>query len=194
MNRAIIVVDVQNDFCPGGSLAVTNGDDVAQEISEWVAAFAGDYSLIVASQDWHPEGEFDHFSDDPNYDTTWPPHCVQNTEGADFHPDLKLPTARTRYVRKGQTSAAYSAFEGKDNLSHDTLDQLLKHYEIEAVDVVGLATDYCVKATALDAVARGYATSVLLPLTAGVSQRSTELALGALEASGVALEGPYVGF
>lgn len=191
MKRALIVVDVQNDFI-SGSLAVEGGDDVAQEISEWIAAFGDDYSLVVASQDWHPRGEFDHFSDDPNYDTTWPPHCVQDTEGADFHPDLKLPTARTRYVRKGQSSAAYSAFEGTDNLSHNTLDQLLKHYEIEAVDVVGIATDFCVKATALDAAALGYATSVLLPLTAGVASESTVAALSALEASGVALEGSYV--
>jgi nicotinamidase/pyrazinamidase len=192
MNRALIVVDVQNDFCPGGSLAVTNGDDVAQEITEWASAFADDYELIVATQDWHPTGEFDHFSENPDFETTWPPHCVQNTEGAELHHDLKLPVSRTRYVRKGQTSAAYSGFEGTDILSHNTLDQLLKYYEIEAVDVVGLALDYCVKATALDAVALGYATSVLLPLTAGVGSLSTGRALEALEASGVALEGPYV--
>lgn len=192
MTKALIVVDVQNDFCEGGSLAVEGGADVAQEISEYAIAFMDDYEVIVATADWHPTGEFDHFSDTPDYKDTWPPHCVQMTEGAEYHPDLKLPVSKTRYVRKGQTSAAYSGFEGTDIQSHDTLEELLRLFDVDEVHVVGLATDYCVKATALDAARLGLSTSVLLPLTAGVAPESTQAALIDLEAAGVALEGDCV--
>jgi nicotinamidase/pyrazinamidase len=191
MTKALIVVDVQNDFCEGGSLAVTGGADVAEGITEWLEEFQDDYAVVVATADWHPKGEFDHFSDTPDYVDTWPPHCVQLTEGAEFHPNLRLPVS-TRYVRKGQDSAAYSGFEGTDNLSHEPLEDLLKHWDVDHVDVVGLATDYCVKATALDAARLGLSTSVLLPLTAGVAPESTQAALIDLEAAGVALEGDCV--
>lgn len=192
MTKALIVVDVQNDFCEGGSLAVEGGSDVADLISEWVEATADDYELIILTQDWHPEGEFDHFSDTPDFDQTWPPHCVQNTDGADFHPNLAFePTGLPLvYVKKGQTSAAYSGFEGS---AGDTpLADVLRLMGVEHVDVCGIATDYCVKATALDAAALGLSVSVLLPLTAGVAPESTEAALIDLEAAGVALEGDYV--
>lgn len=192
MTKALIVVDVQNDFCEGGSLAVEGGADVADLITEWIRETDTDYAVVVATADWHPSTEgFDHFSDTPDYVDTWPPHCVQLTEGAEFHENLRLPPA-TRYVRKGQSSAAYSGFEGYDNLSHEPLEDLLKHWGVDAVDVVGIATDYCVKATALDAARLGYSTSVLLPLTAGVAPESTQAALIDLEAAGVALEGDYV--
>jgi nicotinamidase/pyrazinamidase len=187
MGKALIVVDVQNDFCPGGSLAVAGGDDVASGITEFLTSKRQDYELVIATQDWHPAASmlpgFSHFSDEPDYVETWPVHCVQGTAGAEFHPRLSLPND-TRVVRKGQTSAAYSGFEGRDDHG-TTLGDLLEDRGIDSVDIVGLATDYCVKATALDAQRSGLSVRVLLPLVAGVSPTTTAEALDEMRGAGV---------
>jgi nicotinamidase/pyrazinamidase len=187
-HRALIVVDVQNDFCPGGSLPVAGGDVVATEISRWIAAATatGRYRLVVATMDWHPGDDegFDHFSDQPDFHATWPPHCVRNSPGASLHRNLVLPH-RVVVVRKGQDRAAYSGFEGS-TADGTPLADLLHRSQIAAVDVVGLATDHCVLATALDAAAGGFAVRVLTDLTAGVDPGSTRAALDRLAAAGVA--------
>ena len=190
MGRALIVVDVQNDFCPGGSLAVAGGDHVASDITEFLTSKRHDYELVIATQDWHPAASqlpgFSHFSDEPDYVETWPVHCVQSTAGAEFHPGLSLPKDTT-VVRKGQTSAAYSGFEGRDEQG-TALADLLEVRGIDTVDIVGLATDYCVKATALDAQRSGLSVRVLLPLVAGVSPTTTAEALDEMTGAGVTID------
>jgi nicotinamidase/pyrazinamidase len=187
MGRALIVVDVQNDFCPGGSLAVNDGDAVAARITTWLASAEDNYDLIVATMDWHPtsseEPSFEHFSATPDFVETWPPHCVQDTPGADLHPNLVLP-ANAVVVRKGQHSAAYSGFEGHDD-EHRPLEAIVRAAGIDAVDVVGLATDYCVKATALDAVGCGLSVRVLTSMIAGVEPGSTRAALDDMRTAGI---------
>jgi nicotinamidase/pyrazinamidase len=183
--RALIVVDVQNDFCEGGSLAVTGGSAVAAAISGYLAAEGDAYAHVVASRDHHidPGG---HFSDHPDFVSSWPPHCVAGTPGEDFHPDLD--TGRIEAVfSKGAHAAAYSAFEGTDEAG-TPLAGWLRERGVDALDVTGLATDYCVRATALDAAREGFATRVLLPLTAGVDPVTTGEALDALNAAGVVLD------
>jgi nicotinamidase/pyrazinamidase len=180
--RALIIVDVQNDFCEGGSLAVTGGTAVAQAINDLLG---GDHSYrhIVATQDHHidPGG---HFSDDPNFVDSWPPHCVAGTTGADFHPQLDTGGIEAVF-RKGEYAAAYSGFEGAaDGLG---LGPWLKQRGVDEVDIVGIATDYCVRATAEDAVRAGLATRVLVDLTAGVAPESTAKALAEMARHGVAL-------
>ena len=190
MGRALIVVDVQNDFCPGGSLAVADGARVASTISRWLASGAVHYALVAATMDWHPQpggpDPFDHFSPTPDYARTWPPHCVQGTAGAERHADLVLPEGSV-VVRKGQHGAAYSGFEGHDE-QHRPLAELLRGRGIDAVDVVGLATDYCVKATTLDAKAQGFAVRVLSGLVAGVAADSSARALDELRRVGILVE------
>jgi len=183
--RALIIVDVQNDFCEGGSLAVTGGAAVARAISAHLAE-GGGYAHVVATKDFHvAPGR--HFSDHPDYTDSWPPHCVAGTAGADFHPDLN--TARVEAVfAKGAHAAAYSGFEGADEAGTPLADWLRQH-EVDEVDVVGIATDYCVRATASDAVRGGFATRVLLDLTAGVAPASTQQAIDELAAAGVTLRG-----
>jgi nicotinamidase/pyrazinamidase len=184
--RALIVVDVQNDFCEGGSLAVAGGSAVAAAISEYLAAESGGYAHVVASRDYHvdPGG---HFSDHPDFAGTWPPHCVVGTPGARFHPNLD--TGRLEAVfSKGAHAAAYSAFEGADGAG-TPLAGWLRERAVDTLDVVGIATDYCVRATALDAAREGFATRVLLGMTAGVSPVTTGEALDALRAAGVELAG-----
>jgi nicotinamidase/pyrazinamidase len=163
--RALIVVDVQKDFCEGGSLAVDGGAAVAAELTELLANH--DYDHVVATMDFHIDPG-SHFSD-----------------GVDFHPAFD-PAAVEAVFTKGEHSAAYSGFEGADE-SGTTLADWLRQRGVDAVDVVGIATDYCVKATAPDAVAAGFATRVLLDLTAGVSPLTTAEAIDSLRASGVAI-------
>lgn len=189
MRRALIVVDVQNDFCPGGSLAVAGGDAVAARINEWLTSSREQYALVVATMDWHPQPRaqipFAHFSDDPDFVDTWPPHCVEDTVGARLHPNVSLPGGAV-VVRKGQTAAAYSGFEGCDQ--HGTaLAEILHREKIDAVDVVGLATDYCVKATAIDASAHGLSVRVLADMVAGVAAESAERALDEMRTAGIVI-------
>jgi nicotinamidase/pyrazinamidase len=179
--RALIIVDVQNDFCEGGSLAVTGGSAVARGISELLASGPG-YAHVVATKDFHIDpGE--HFSESPDYAASWPRHCVVGTAGADFHPDFD-PSGVEAVFKKGHYSAAYSGFEGTDE-SGTTLTDWLRQRGVDEVDVVGIATDYCVQATAADAAKAGFKTRVLRNLTAGVAPESTAKALEDLQAVGV---------
>lgn len=187
MSRALIVVDVQNDFCEGGSLAVTGGAAVARGISEFLASRRSDYALVVATRDWHIEpGE--HFSDQPDFGATWPVHCLADQPGAAFHPDLDAVVPFLAnvdvVVSKGEYSAAYSGFEGRAEDGRE-LTQVLHDAGVTEVDVVGIATDYCDRATALDARDAGFATRILLPLTAGVAPGTTAAALEEMAQAGV---------
>ena len=190
MSRALIVVDVQNDFCEGGSLAVSGGADVAFRIGgllhQWQQADPEDrgYSHVVATRDHHIDPG-DHFSDDPDFEHSWPPHCVVGTDGVSFHPNLD-PQPFDAIFDKGEHAAAYSGFEGKAQDGTGLADWLRGH-GVTSVDVCGIATDYCVRATALDAVRAGFSTAVLTDLTAGVAPASTERALAELEGAGVRL-------
>jgi nicotinamidase/pyrazinamidase len=181
--RALIVVDVQNDFCEGGSLAVTGGAAVASAISEYLADGAN-YRHVVATQDFHIDPG-DHFSDRPDYSSSWPPHCLAGSTGAQFHPDLDSDRFDAVF-RKGAYDAGYSGFEGTDESGTPLGDWLTQH-NVDQVDVVGIATDHCVRATAEDASQAGFATRVLLDLTAGVGEESTAAAIKALRAAGVAI-------
>ncbi len=183
--RALIIVDVQNDFCEGGSLAVAGGAAVARAISNLLAD-GGGYGHVVATKDFHIDPG-SHFSDHPDYAASWPPHCVADTTGADFHPNLDTAAVEAVFL-KGAHAAAYSGFEGADEAGTPLADWLRGH-GVDQVDVVGIATDYCVHATAADAVRSGFATRVLLDLTAGVAPESTAKAVEDLRAAGVELTG-----
>jgi nicotinamidase/pyrazinamidase len=187
--RALIIVDVQNDFCEGGSLAVTGGAAVARAISEHVAGGPG-YGHVVATQDFHIDPGA-HFSDHPDFAVSWPPHCVAGTAGAEFHPNLDTTPVEAVF-RKGQHAAAYSGFEGTDEAGTPLADWLRQH-DVDQVDVVGIATDYCVHATAADAARAGFGTRVLLDLTAGVAPGSTAKAVEDLRTLNVSLTGTPAG-
>ncbi|GAA0330967.1 isochorismatase family protein [Streptomyces olivoreticuli] len=193
MQRALIIVDVQNDFCEGGSLAVAGGADVAAAITDLVGEAAPGYRHIVATRDHHIDPG-DHFSDHPDFEHTWPVHCVAGTEGSGFHPNV-APVIASGAIEavfdKGAYAAAYSGFEGTDE-NGTTLGDWLRERGVTEVDVVGIATDHCVRATALDARAEGFATHVLLDLTAGVAPHTTEKALEELRSAGVELSGKPV--
>ena len=179
--RTLIICDVQNDFCEGGALPVAGGAAVARDITRYLQDPTG-YDHVVATKDWHvdPGG---HFADDPDYVSSWPPHCLADSPGTRFHP--ALDTARIEDVfKKGAHSAAYSGFEGVDDDGVALGDWLHRH-DVDTVDVVGIATDYCVKATAADAAEAGFRTRVLLDYTAGVSADGTANAVAALRDSGV---------
>jgi nicotinamidase/pyrazinamidase len=179
--RALVVVDVQNDFCEGGSLAVAGGAAVAARISALLAG-PHPYDHVVATLDHHVDPG-PHFSDEPDFVDSWPRHCVAGTAGADFHPALDT-TAVEEVFRKGAHSAAYSGFEGttSDGVS---LADWLRERGVDEVDVAGIATDYCVAATAADARRAGFATRVLRGFTAGVAPESSAAALAGLREAGV---------
>ena len=182
MTRALIVVDVQNDFCEGGSLAVAGGAAVASGIAELLASEHG-YDTVVATRDHHIDPG-PHFSATPDYVDSWPPHCVAGTPGADFHPNLTVAPRFEAVFDKGEYAAAYSGFEGSD-AAGDSLAEWLREHDASDVDVCGIATDYCVKATALDAARAGFATRVLLPLTAAVAPANVPSVVNDLTAAGV---------
>lgn len=186
MSRALLVVDVQNDFCEGGSLAVGGGAAVAADISALLARGGGEYAYLVASRDLHRDPGA-HFSAAPDFVDSWPPHCVIGTPGAEFHPALDT-SCLTAIFAKGETAAAYSAFEGRDQ-DGTSLAVWLRSRGVDALDVVGIATDHCVRASALDAVAAGFCTRVQLDLTAGVAAATTHAALAAMRSAGAELRG-----
>jgi len=186
--RALIVVDVQNDFCEGGSLAVTGGAAVAAAITTYVRDHGTEYAAVVGTLDWHVDPG-DHFSEHPDYVATWPAHCVVGTEGSQSHPALDRGLIEA-WFHKGRHSAAYSGFEGHTEPDGIGLADWLRARHVEAVDVVGIATDHCVRATALDAVGAGFSTRVLLDLTAGVAPETTEAALAELTTAGATLVPP----
>jgi nicotinamidase/pyrazinamidase len=190
MKRALIVVDVQNDFCEGGSLAVAGGAAVAHRIGEmlhhWSAKDpkAPPYDLAVATRDHHIDPG-DHFSDEPDFTDSWPRHCVVGTDGEAFHPNLD-PQPFDAVFLKGEHAAAYSGFEGREH-GGAMLAAWLRQHEVTQVDVCGLATDHCVRATALDAVREGFETRVLREMCAGVAPATTEAAWTEMQRAGVRL-------
>lgn len=186
MTKALIIVDVQNDFCEGGALAVAGGNDVAGDIANYLRDHGSEYDLVVATRDWHdPAGDNNgHFSETPDFADSWPQHCVAGTEGAEFHPVLWSSTDLYPHVevRKGQGVPAYSGFEGTAG-DGALLCDVLKNTDVTDVDVVGLAFDYCVRATAIDSVLCGFATTVIRDLTAAIHHDDT--ADNQLRAAGV---------
>jgi nicotinamidase/pyrazinamidase len=162
---ALLLVDVQNDFCPGGALAVAEGDDVVPVLNRWIRAFNAANRPILASRDWHP-GNSVHFKAGGG---PWPPHCVQETEGAAFHPDLDLPE-QVVVVSKGMDpaeSGGYSAFDGIDPAGRSLADRL-NEAGVRHLYVGGLATDYCVRASVLDAARQGLRVTVIGDAIRGV--------------------------
>lgn len=180
--RALVIVDVQNDFCEGGSLEVRGARKVVGAINALLERDHG-YRHVVASKDHHV-APGDHFAEQPDYVSSWPRHCVSGTYGAEFHPDLNTASVEAVFL-KGAYEAAYSAFDGvADGVS---LEDWLRAHDVDEVDIAGIATDYCVRATAGDAARAGFATRVLVDLTAGVSPDSTAAALDEMRGIGVEL-------
>ena len=205
MTKALIIVDVQNDFCAGGALATDRGAKVASLISEYVEDNHHRYEAVVATQDWHIDPGA-HFSDTPDFVDSWPVHCVANTEGAEIHPNLDTDYIEA-YFRKGRYEAAYSGFEGlqapeesvmtgehepgatlDDEGPKTPLADWLDEREIQNVDIVGIATDYCVLATAKDAVDAGYETRVLIDLTAPVHENKLDEIIAEMEDEGITVK------
>ena len=192
MSTALLVVDVQNDFCEGGSLAVAGGTAVAERISKLLSH--DDHDFIVATRDHHVDPGA-HFSAEPDFIDSWPPHCVAGTTGAGFAPGLD--TSRFAAVfYKGARQAAYSGFEGRTDpgqASGQGLADWLRAHHVTDVEVVGIATDYCVAATAIDSARHGFSTSVLLDLTAGVSPATTADAITRMQEAGIEVVGATPG-
>jgi nicotinamidase/pyrazinamidase len=202
--RALLIVDVQRDFCEGGSLAVSGGSAVAAAITAYLASPAtGRYAHIVATRDHHVDPG-SHFSAQPDYVDSWPPHCVAGTLGADFHPDLDTSFFEEVFV-KGERQAAYSGFEGVSSgfagigtpgasgdaagATGQPLADWLRERKITNVDIAGIATDHCVRATAADAARLGLTVRVLIDLTAGVAADTTAEAVQEMLSEGVELIG-----
>ena len=186
MSSALFIIDVQNDFTEGGALGVDGGAAVAAGITGLLEAHAGDYAEIFASRDWHDADNDNggHFAGDagPDFVDTWPVHCVSGTSGADYHPALATGDVDF-HVRKGQGKPAYSIFEGVADDGRTTTE-VLDDLGIDQVDVVGIATDYCVRASALDAIERGRHVRVFTDLIAGVAAESSTAALAELAHAG----------
>ena len=190
MKRALIVTDVQNDFCEGGSLPVQGGARVAADIGALLGSWADRrpgapaYDHVVATKDHHIDPGA-HWARTPDYVDSWPVHCRVGTDGEAFHPNLD-PRPFDAIFRKGEHAAAYSGFEGRDP-DGVALGDWLRAHAVSSVDVCGIATDHCVRATVLDAVAAGFETRLLLELCAGVAPDSTAAAIAAMEAAGARL-------
>ncbi|MEI8082174.1 MAG: isochorismatase family protein [Actinomycetes bacterium] len=172
--RALIVVDIQRDFCEGGALPVAGGQAIAERIADYVRDHHDNFDLVITTRDWH-EGDNDnggHFAKpgtEPNYRTSWPVHCVQNTEGAQYEPAIAaISDLIDAEILKGQGEPGYSGFSGASK-DGQTLDQLLADANITEAQVVGLVTGLCVRATAIDARQHGYRSVVLLDLCQGIS-------------------------
>lgn len=190
MTRALLVIDVQNDFCEGGALACEGGAAVAAKISSFIADHKESYDFVIASRDWHTpndsnDGHFPPAGIEPDYVKTWPLHCIAGTQGAEYHPNLDISLIDA-HIKKGQSANGYSIFDGvtEDGL---TFTDFLESNAITEVDVVGIATDYCVRASALDSVRKGLQVRVISSLTAGVSPESIEKAIDEMVDSGIAV-------
>jgi nicotinamidase/pyrazinamidase len=183
MRSALVIVDVQNDFCPGGSLAVEGGDEVAAPLSRLAHVFARADAPVYYTRDWHPP-RTRHFATDGG---PWPPHCVQETAGAAFHPDLAIPPNAT-ILSKGMDPAGdgYSAFEALDDAGR-TLGEVLRERGVGEIVLGGLATDYCVRATGLDALREGFRVTVLVDAVRAVDPLDGARALAMLERAGARL-------
>lgn len=210
METALIIVDVQNDFCEGGSLGVSGGAETAAAITAYLRDTGWKYAAVLATQDWHidPGG---HFSAEPDYLDSWPVHCVAGTHGAELHPGLApvlKAGAITATFRKGRYEAAYSGFEAVladpaadvpgttadaveslEGAPGESLAEWLNARRIHAVDIVGIATDFCVRATALDAVRARFDTTVLPRLTAAVHRATVPTVLDELRRAGITIDG-----
>lgn len=177
MTRGLLIVDVQNDFTEGGALGCEGGAMVATALTDYLARHAGDYALIVASRDWHdPDSDNGgHFATDtePDFVNTWPPHCISGTTGAEYHPNFDTSTVQI-HVKKGMGEPAYSAFEGRTEEGATLLDTL-RERGITHLDVTGIATDYCVRATVMDALREGFQVRVLTEFTAAVAHPNSAL-------------------
>ena len=190
MKQALIVVDVQNDFCEGGSLPVAGGARVASDIAELLHHWtrqdpkAPAYDVVVATKDHHIDPG-DHWAREPDYVASWPVHCRVGTDGEAFHPNLD-PQPFDAIFLKGEHGAAYSGFEGRTT-GGEALADWLRGRGVDEVDVCGLATDHCVRATALDARLEGFETRVLTGMCAGVAPETTAAALDEMRAAGVTL-------
>ena len=190
MSRALFIIDVQNDFTEGGALGVEGGDAVAAGITAYLGRHPDRYNVVIASRDWH-DGAGDnggHFALDavPDYVDSWPVHCVAGTVGAEYDPGLDVELIDV-HIRKGQGVPAYSIFEGTTKEGIE-LPALLDRLEVSEIDVVGIATDYCVRASALDAVTSGRRVRVLDDLIAGVAPESSAAALRELAAAGADID------
>ncbi len=187
MSKALFILDVQNDFTEGGALAVQGGDAVAERITRHLEAHAGDYSVIVASRDWHDSDNDNggHFHPEPDFVDSWPVHCVSGTAGAEYDPGLAT-AAVTHHVKKGQGEPAYSLFEGTTD-EGESVAQVLEQHGVVDVDIVGLTTDYCVRASALDTIEHGRHVRILTDLIAGVAPETSEAALVELAHAGAEL-------
>ena len=186
MSRALLIVDVQNDFTEGGALGVTGGAALAKRISAFTGRHGDEYDLIVGSRDWH-HGDDDnggHFAgpEGPDFVDTWPVHCVAGTPGAEYHPDLDASVIDV-HVFKGRGRPDYSAFQASTD-DGTALPDLLAERRVTTVDIVGIATDHCVRATALDARAAGYDVAVYDDLVAGVDAERSAHALDEISAVG----------
>lgn len=189
MRNALLIVDVQADFVQGGSLAVPGGLQVAAMIARHIRHFKYEYQFVVASRDFH-ENAPDHISDHPDFVNTWPPHCMAGTPGASFVPTIQNLVREKliqTVVTKGRDGAAYSAFEGLDNRGHPLLD-VLKEQRVDHIDVCGIATDYCVRASALDARKNNFQVRVLVNLCAAVKEETGQQALEEMKAAGCQLQ------
>jgi len=190
MSKALFVIDVQNDFCEGGALACQGGVQVASGITNYLKGNKSQFDIVIASRDWHTPnsangGHFPAAGIDPDYVNTWPLHCVAGTPGAEYHPNLDLALIDI-HIKKGQDQPGYSIFEGVTD-SGEKIQDLLTRLRITEVDVVGIATDYCVRASSLDAKKFGLDVRVITSLTAGVSAATTEAAIDELVDAGVAV-------
>jgi nicotinamidase/pyrazinamidase len=190
MARALFIIDVQNDFTEGGALGVDGGAAVAEAITEHVRHNPDDYDVVIASRDWH-DGDNDnggHFATDaaPDFARTWPVHCVAGTDGAEYHASIDTGLIDI-HVRKGQGVPAYSIFEGMTDDGR-SVPQALDELGVTEIDVVGLATDYCVRASVLDALGHGLSVRVLRNLVAGVAADSSERALSEIASAGGRIE------
>jgi nicotinamidase/pyrazinamidase len=185
MTNALIVVDVQNDFTEGGSLGVKGGNVTAASITKYIRNHKSNYAQIIASRDWHsPDGDNGgHFAAKPDMATTWPRHCVQGTTGAAYNPALESELIDVQ-IYKGDGHPAYSAFEG-NTPGGASLDDVLRKAKAGHIDIVGIATDHCVRATALDAIDKGYTVTVLVDLCVGVSPDTSIAAVAEMSAAGV---------
>lgn len=185
-NRALIVVDVQNDFCPGGSMGTERGAEVAAAISDHLRD-GRNYGVVVGTKDWHidPAGHFAPEGVAPDFEETWPVHCVAGSPGADSHPDLDTSLIDVWFL-KGEYTAAYSGFEGhREGESGTGLADWLRSRDVTEVTVCGIATDFCVRATALDAVAEGFSVELLGALCAPVSEPGGAVAVEQVKGAGV---------
>ncbi|WP_291477809.1 isochorismatase family protein [Corynebacterium sp.] len=185
-HKALIVVDVQNDFCPGGALGTERGADVAAAVSEHLCVGRNSYDVVVGTKDWHidPVGHFASDGVEPDFQETWPVHCVAGTHGAEVHPGLDADLVDAWFL-KGEYTAAYSGFEGHLEGEGTALADWLRGRGVTEVAVCGIATDFCVRATALDAVAEGFTVELLTDLCSPVTDAGGAVAVEQMAAVGV---------